>query len=53
MRERKRDDLLPGMRTIGFERRVTVVFMVSSDAVLIEGSFTAVKTLKRPSETDK
>jgi toxin ParE1/3/4 len=39
MRGRKRDDLLPGLRTIGFERRVTVAFVVSADAVLIEGIF--------------
>ena len=30
---RKRDDLLAGLRTIGFERRVTVAFVISADAV--------------------
>ena len=39
MRGRKRDDLLPGLRTIGFERRVTIAFVVAADAVLIEGIF--------------
>lgn len=38
-RGRKRDDLLPGLRTIGFERRVTVAFVVGEDALLIEGVF--------------
>ena len=31
--------MLPGLRTIGFERRVTIAFMVTPDAVLIEGVF--------------
>ena len=35
----KRDDLLAGLRTIGFERRVTIAFVVTPDAVLIEGVF--------------
>ena len=35
----RRDDVLPGLRTIGFERRVTIAFMVTPDAVLIEGVF--------------
>jgi toxin ParE1/3/4 len=39
MRGHKRDDLLPGLRTTGFERRVTVAFVVTADAVLIEGIF--------------
>ena len=33
----RRDDLLPGLRTIGFERRVTIAFVVTSEAVLTEG----------------
>jgi toxin ParE1/3/4 len=36
---RRRDDVLPGLRVTGFGRRVTVAFMVTSDAVLIEGIF--------------
>ncbi len=35
----RRDDILPGLRTIGFERRVTIAFMVTQEAVLIEGVF--------------
>ena len=31
----KRDDLYPGIRIIGFERRVTIAFKVSDDSVLI------------------
>ncbi|MGJ0396115.1 MAG: type II toxin-antitoxin system RelE/ParE family toxin [Methylocystis sp.] len=38
-RGQKRDDLLPGLRTIGFERRATIAFVVAEDAVLIEGVF--------------
>jgi toxin ParE1/3/4 len=39
MRGQKRDDLLPGLRTIGFERRITIAFVVTADIVLIEGVF--------------
>src|SRR5579863_8586630 len=35
----QRDDLLPGLRVTGFERRVTVAFVVTDAAVLIEGIF--------------
>lgn len=34
-----RDDLLPGLRVTGFERRVTIAFVVTPDTVLIEGVF--------------
>lgn len=34
-----RDDLLPGLRIIGFERRVTIAFIVTGEAILIEGVF--------------
>ena len=34
-----RDDILEGLRTIGFERRVTIAFMITREAVLIEGIF--------------
>jgi toxin ParE1/3/4 len=39
MRGIRRDDLLPGLRVTGFERRVTIAFVVSEAAVLIEGIF--------------
>ncbi|HEX3483532.1 MAG TPA: type II toxin-antitoxin system RelE/ParE family toxin [Micropepsaceae bacterium] len=31
----RRDDIRPGLRTIGFERRATIVFRVLSDDVVI------------------
>jgi toxin ParE1/3/4 len=39
VRGRPRDDLLGGLRTIGFERCITIAFVVTADAVLIEGIF--------------
>ncbi len=33
------DDVLPGLRVVGFERRVTIAFIVTDEAVLIEGVF--------------
>jgi plasmid stabilization system protein ParE len=36
LRGTQRDDLLPGLRVTGFERRVTIAFIVTADAVLIE-----------------
>jgi toxin ParE1/3/4 len=39
LRGQQRSDLLSGLRTIGFERRVTVAFVVTTDVVLIEGVF--------------
>ncbi len=40
-RGHKRDDLIPGLRIIGFERRVTIALVVTADTVLIEGIFYA------------
>lgn len=31
----RRDDLWPGLRTVGFERRCTIAFTVAADAVTI------------------
>lgn len=39
LRGQKRDDLLPGLRTIGFERRITIAFVVEEKKVVIEGIF--------------
>ena len=39
LRGKARDDLLPGLRTVGFERRATIAFKVMTDTVLIEGVF--------------
>ena len=35
MRGSSREDLFPGLRIIGFERRVTIAFTVTQDAVVI------------------
>lgn len=35
----RRDDILAGLRTVGFERRLTIAFLVDAEAVLIEGVF--------------
>ena len=34
-RGQRRDDLRPGLRVVGFERRVAIVFAVSDDEVTI------------------
>ncbi len=39
LRGTQRDDVLPGLRVTGFERRVAIAFVVTDDAVLIEGIF--------------
>ncbi len=39
LRGTRRDDLLPGLRVTGFERRVNIAFVVTADAVLVEGIF--------------
>lgn len=39
LRGQQRDDLLAGLRTTGFERRVTIAFVVTTEVVLIEGVF--------------
>jgi toxin ParE1/3/4 len=33
------DEIIPGLRTIGFERRATIAFIVEQDLVLVEGIF--------------
>ena len=35
----QRDDLRPGLRTVGFRRRVTIAFIVESETVIIIGVF--------------
>lgn len=39
LRGTQRHDILAGLRVTGFERRVTIAFVVTADAVLIEGIF--------------
>jgi toxin ParE1/3/4 len=41
LRGTRRDDLLPGLRVIGFERRASIVFVVTDSAILVEGIFYA------------
>jgi toxin ParE1/3/4 len=41
LRGTRRDDLLPGLRVIGFERRATIAFVVTDSAILVEGIFYA------------
>ena len=38
-RGRQREDILPGLRVTGFERRVTIAFVVLAEALIIEGIF--------------
>jgi toxin ParE1/3/4 len=33
----KRDEVRPGLRTVGFKRRVTIAFSLEGDAVVIHG----------------
>ncbi len=35
----QRDDILPGLRVTGFERRINIAFVATADVVLIEGIF--------------
>ena len=35
----QRNDLVPGLRVIGFERRATIAFVVSESVILVEGIF--------------
>jgi toxin ParE1/3/4 len=35
----KRDDILPGLRTIGFRKRVTIAFVVETTTVFVVGIF--------------
>ena len=39
LRGTARDDLMAALRTVGFERRATIAFVVATDAILIEGIF--------------
>ncbi len=39
LRGTARDDLLEGLRIVGFEKRVVIAFMVTDDTVLIEGVY--------------
>jgi toxin ParE1/3/4 len=43
----RRDDLRPGLRTTGFERRVTIYFKVVGQQVLIVGIYYAGRTFEQ------
>lgn len=43
----KRDDVLAGLRVTGFERRVSIAFVVTAEEVLIEGNFYGGRDLAR------
>lgn len=47
MRGQQRDDLIPGLRTTGFERSATIAFVVTAEAVLIEGVFYGGQNVER------
>lgn len=54
LRGQQRNDILPGLRTVGFERRITIAFVVETEAVLIEGIFYGgqdFESLLKPGET--
>jgi toxin ParE1/3/4 len=38
-RGRLRDDIRPGLRILGFERRITIAYAIEGDVVLIHGIF--------------
>ncbi len=42
----QRDDLLPGLRTTGFRRRVTIAFRIAQQTVLIAGIFYGGRSLE-------
>ena len=43
----RRDDIRPGLRIVGFERRVTIAFHVEPDAVIIDRIFYAGRDVDR------
>ncbi len=51
LRGTQRDDVLPGLRVTGFERRVTIAFAATEAAILIEGISTAGRISRRRSVT--
>jgi plasmid stabilization system protein ParE len=35
----RRDDLIPGLRTVGYRKQATIAFSIEPDAVVIQGIF--------------
>jgi len=52
LRGTSRDDLLPGLRTIVFEGRVTIAFTVKQDRVIVQGVFYAGRAWESQLEKD-
>ncbi len=53
LRGQARDDLLPGLRTTGFERRATIAFVVTKEVVLVEGVFYGGQDFEASFQDDK
>jgi toxin ParE1/3/4 len=53
LRGQARDDLLPGLRITGFERRATIAFVVTKEVVLIEGVFYGGRNFEATFQDDK
>ena len=51
-RGRRRDDLRPGLRVTGFERRVTIAFHLTADRVVIDRIFYAGRDLETAFDAD-
>ena len=51
-RGRLRDDVRPGLRIVGFRRRVSIAFVAGPDAVVILGVFYAGRDPSRELRTD-
>ena len=47
-RGNRRDDLRPGLRTVGFERRVTIAFHIAPGIVVIDRIFYAGRDIEGP-----
>ena len=47
MRGSIRNDIRPGIRMVGFERRISIAFFIESDEVLIAGILYAGRQLSR------
>ena len=51
-RGRQRDDLRPGLRIVGFERRVSIAFHVSPDTLVIDRIFYGGRDIGLAFQTD-
>jgi toxin ParE1/3/4 len=51
-RGHRRDDIRPGLRIVGFERRVTIAFHVDAKAVIIDRIFYGGRNIARAFKRD-